>query len=122
MAEWRDVTDTFSEDERHYNGTYMEKCEVLGDDIEVSYFSPDTSDRQGELYVSFGIMYGISYVDDSDAESQREQMKKEIEKEHEKNNKPSGAFINSFCRKYDLTITNSLFDETALMERLMELF
>ena len=67
-------------------------------------------------------MYGISYVDDSDAESQREQMKKEIEKEHEKNNEPSGDFINSFCRKYDLTITNSLFNETDLMERLMELF
>lgn len=28
MAKWRDVTDYFSESQRHYNGKYLEQDEV----------------------------------------------------------------------------------------------
>ncbi len=28
MMEWRDVTDYFTEEERHYNGKYLEEDEV----------------------------------------------------------------------------------------------
>lgn len=35
MAEWKDVTDCFSERERHYNGTYLEQSQVYDDKVEL---------------------------------------------------------------------------------------
>lgn len=38
MYKWKDVTNTFSESQRFYKNLYLEKCEILNDIIEVSYF------------------------------------------------------------------------------------
>lgn len=116
MNKWMNVTDTFSEEQRHYRNTYLEICEVMDDNIEVSFFSCEN--EPCEIYVSFGIMYGISYVEKSEAEKIRRQMKEEIEAEYSKNGEPSRNFINEFAKKYSLTIQNSLFDESALLESL----
>ena len=34
MKEWKNVTDSFSEEQRHYKNTYMEICEVF-DEAEI---------------------------------------------------------------------------------------
>ena len=116
---WKDVTDTFSDERRHYHNTYMEICEVLGETIEISLFSSE--EDLWEIYVSFGPMYGISYADVENAWEIREQMKHEIAEEYEKNKeKPSDSFINPFAEKYKLTIENSIFDEGLLMDTLMK--
>lgn len=38
MKEWKNVTDSFSEEQRHYKNTYMEICEVFDEAVEVSLF------------------------------------------------------------------------------------
>lgn len=40
MNQWVDVTDTFSESRRHYRNTYLEICEVLNEEVEISLFLP----------------------------------------------------------------------------------
>lgn len=39
MGNWRNVTNTFSEERRHYSNTYLEICEVYDEAVEVSVFS-----------------------------------------------------------------------------------
>lgn len=91
------------EDERHWHGRYMEICEVALEKIECSLFS--CPDDDWEIYVSCGIMFGISFVSASEAVKQREQMKKEIEEEYEKSGlEPSEDFVNRFAKKYMLDI------------------
>ena len=34
MKEWKNVTDSFSEEQRHYKNTYMEICEVYDEVVE----------------------------------------------------------------------------------------
>ena len=115
---WQNVTSNFTEDERHYRDTYLEISEIYGDTIECSLFSRE--DGPYEIYVSFGIMYGISYVDADKAEQTREEMKKEIAEEYEKNTEPSDDFINSFAKRYKLQIENSLFNEDEVMQALFK--
>ena len=69
MIEWKDVTDTFSEERRHYNGKYLEQDEVYGDELEVSIFS--ALEEEWEIYFSFGIFYGIVYAKGHRSGSQR---------------------------------------------------
>lgn len=99
---WINVTKHFSESQRHYKNTYLEICEVLGEDLEISLFSSQSDPY--EIYFSFGIMYGIVYADQEDAYEKREQMKRELEQEYQVNKEPSDAFINVFCQKYDVQI------------------
>ena len=54
MGIWRNMTDTFSEERRHYSNTYLEICEVYDEAVEVSIFSADNN--QYEIYVSYGII------------------------------------------------------------------
>ena len=113
--QWTNVTDHFSESQRHYKNTYLEICEVIGENLEISLFSSQVGPYQ--IYFSFGSMYGIVYADQADACEKREQMKRELEKEYQANQKPSGEFINAFCQKYDVRMPSDiLFDEDALME------
>ena len=56
---WEDKTDTF--DNRQWKDRYLEICEVLDDQIEVNLYSTEDIDNY-EIYVSYGIMYGIVYV------------------------------------------------------------
>ena len=73
MKEWKNVTDSFSEEQRHYKNTYMEICEVYDEVVEVSLFSSKTDPY--EIYFSYGIMYGIIYVEKEDADAKREEIK-----------------------------------------------
>nr|WP_300836768.1 hypothetical protein [uncultured Acetatifactor sp.] len=60
MNQWVNVTDTFSESQRHYKNTYLEICEVFDEVVELRLFSSEEDPY--EIYFSFGIMYGIVYV------------------------------------------------------------
>ncbi len=83
--------------------------------MEVSLFS--SVDKPYEIYFSFGIMYGIVYVNKENAYEKREQMKSDLEKEYCKNKEPSNEFINSFVKKYDVCLPSDvLFDEDAFLE------
>ena len=60
MVEWKNVTDTFSEEQRHYNGKYLEIDEVYNDEVEVSVFSAD--DEPYEIYLMMNRMKFISVM------------------------------------------------------------
>ncbi len=116
MNRWTDVTNTFSEAQRHYKNTYLEICEVMDEIVEISLFS--SPDDPFEIYFSFGIMYGIVYASKDEAVEIREQMKADLEQEYLKNKEPSREFINRFAKKYDVQLPNDiLFDSDALMEK-----
>lgn len=120
MNKWEDVTDTFSEESRHYKNTYLEICEVIDELLEVSLFS--SKDDPYEIYFSFGKMYGIVYASKEEAYIIREQMKRDLEQEYQKNKEPSSEFINYFVEQYNVCIPNDVFfDEEALMKALMGL-
>ena len=80
MGIWRNVTDTFSEERRHYSNTYLEICEVYDEAVEVSIFSADNN--QYEIYVSYGIMYGIIYCSQEEAYEKFEEIKRVLEKDY----------------------------------------
>ncbi|MDO4306773.1 MAG: hypothetical protein Q4C77_08050 [Eubacteriales bacterium] len=113
MMEWRNVTHTFTEEQRHYKETYLEICEVYNEEVEVSLFS--ASDAPYEIYVSYGSMYGIVYADKEEAYTKREEIKKELEREYQKYKEPTDEFINAFAEKYGLNLPNDvLFDADTL--------
>jgi len=63
-----------------------------------------------EVYVNYGKMYGVSYVDADNAVAHRNAMKSEIEAEYERNGlDPSGTFIDAFAKRYQLDILGALF-------------
>ena len=103
---WENVTDAFSEEERHYNGKYLEICEVY-DKIEVSLFS--SQEDLYEIYLSFGRFYGIVYVEKEKAYALQNEIKKVIIEEYIINKEPSGEFINSFANKYEICLPDDLF-------------
>lgn len=74
MMEWINVTDSFTEKQRHYSNTYLEIDEVYDNVVEVSLFSS----QQGpyEIFISYGILYGIVYVEEDKAYAKREEIKK----------------------------------------------
>ena len=76
MMEWINVTDSFTEKQRHYSNTYLEIDEVFDNVVEVSLFSS----QQGpyEIFISYGILYGIVYVEEDKAYAKREEIKKEL--------------------------------------------
>jgi len=103
---WEDVTDTFSERARHYNGKYLEICEVYDDKVEVSLFS--SPDDLYEIYLSIGIFYGIVYVDKEEATTLRQAMKKELVEEYKVDKGPSDNFINTFGEKYKVCLPDDI--------------
>ncbi len=119
MSEWVDVTSSFSDKRRRYRDTWLEICEVLDDTIECSLFS--RPDGPYEIYVNFGLMYGVSCASPDKAAAQRERMKADIEAEHRKHGDPTPEFVNAFVPKYDLRIENALFDSDDL-DRLLGMF
>lgn len=121
MNQWEDVTSTFSEQQRHYKNTYLEICEVLDEELEISLFS--SADAPYEIYFSFGVMYGIVYVEKENAWERKEQMKTELEQEYYKNKEPSDEFISGFAKKYDVCLPKDvIFDEDNLMEAFMNIW
>ena len=109
MKKWVDVTNSFSERERHYKNLYMEVNEVYDDVIEVSLFS--CAEGSFEIYFSYGYFYGIIYVEAERAHEMRSVLKKELEAEYRKNKQPSREFVNSFAAKHNVQLPHDiLFD------------
>lgn len=100
MTDWVDVTQSFSETQRHYRDSYLESDEVLDDTIELSLFSKSMG--LYEIYVGFEIMTGIIYVSKEQAYILRDEIKATLEKEYEKERKLTNAFMEEFCKKYDM--------------------
>lgn len=111
MHTWRDVTEEFSEDMRHYKDMYLEIDEVYDEEIEVSLFRSQAGPY--EIYCSFGKLYGIIYVEADEADAKREEVKKELAEEYEKHKEPTGEFINSFGEKHKISLPNDIFFDTS---------
>lgn len=121
MKEWKNVTDSFSEEQRHYKNTYMEICEVYDEVVEVSLFSSRTDPY--EIYFSYGYMYGIIYVEKEDADAKREEIKKELQAEYRKSREPSDEFVNSFTKKHHVCFPNDIvFDTDAFFDAFFDAF
>ena len=121
MKQWVNVTNTFSEEQRHYKDTYLEICEVFDEVVEISLFS-STMGKPCEIYFSFGIMYGIVYAEKENAYKKREQMKSDLEEEYRNNKEPSDKFMDEFAQKYDVCLPSDVvFDEDVLMDAFMHI-
>lgn len=115
LYKWKNVTEFFSEDERHYKDTYLEIDEVYDGTIEVSLFS--SQEGLYEIYISYGIMYGIIYVEEERADTKREEVKNELAQEYQKHKEPTDEFINEFCEKHKVCMPNDiLFDASKLFD------
>ena len=102
MAEWKNVTDTFSEEQRYYNGKYLEI-----DEVEVSVFSAD--DEPYEIYFNYDIFYGIVYAEKEKVYEIRDEMKRELQSEYDRNKKVTDEFIRKFTEKYDVCMPNDIY-------------
>lgn len=108
MLEWVDVTNHFSEENRHWKGRYLEVDEVANDEIECSLFSCENDDW--EIYFDYGIMYGVCYASADKAREKRSQMMRDIEEEYDRHKMdPSDEFMQSFDEKYHVDVMNALF-------------
>lgn len=121
---WIDKTNTF--ENREWKGKYLEICEVLDDKIEVNLYSCEDINKY-EIYVNYGIMYGIVYVHRDKAIDLREEIKKVIYEDYAKNgysdDMPTDDFIKSFHEKYDIDVPSDMFfDEDELMNKMMNMF
>lgn len=105
--EWRNVTDTFTEDQRYFRDTYLEIDEVLDEKIEVSLFSSMSGPY--EIYVSYGWMYGIIYSDKEHAYEKREEVKRVIAEDYLVHGNPSDEFCDMFQKKYGLELPLDIF-------------
>ena len=109
MSKWVDVTNSFSEKDRHFKNLYMEFNEVYDDVIELSLFS--STDGPFEIYFSYDFFYGIIYTEATFAYEKRNEIKEVLETEYRKNKKPTSDFINNFAKKYDVQLPNDIFFE-----------
>lgn len=121
---WIDKTNTF--EKREWRDKYLEICEVLDDKIEVNLYSCEDINNY-EIYVSYGVMYGIVYAHKDKAIELREEIKKVIYDDYIKNgyskDMPTDEFINEFHKKYNIQIPYDMFfDEREFMNKMMELF
>lgn len=119
---WKDVTKTFDEERRYYRNTYLQKCEILPDGIEVSKFIALSENDKDEIYVNFGILNGVTYVPKIETDARYRQIKREIKAEYIKNKKPSKDFINTFGEKYELDIFNSVFNCDDMFKAMLNCF
>ena len=97
MKIWNNVTETFTDEQRQYKNMYLETCEVYDEILEVSLFS--SIDESYEIYFSYGIFYGIIYVDKENAVEKYETVKNELELEYRQHKDPTETFINEFAEK-----------------------
>lgn len=112
MKEWIDVTESFSERQRHYKNMYLEICEVCDEKIEVSLFLSE--EDPCEIYFSYGRMYGIIYVERENAYLKKEAVKSEILAEYQKNEQPSSKFVNDFCEKHKVCLPSDIFFDATI--------
>ena len=121
---WIDKTNTF--EERKWKDKYLEICEVLDDKIEVNLYSCEDINNY-EIYVNYGIMYGIVYVHKNNAIKLREEIKNFIYDDYITNgyneNIPTDEFIDKFHKKYNIRIPSDIFfEESEIMYNIINLF
>ena len=121
---WIDKTDYF--EEKDFKNKHLLICEILDDKIEVNLYSTDDINNY-EIYVSYGVMYGIVYVHKDKAYELREEIKKLIYDDYMVNgyskDMPTDEFIRNFGDKYHICIPSDIFfDEEEFMNRMLELF
>ena len=115
MSIWKNVTGCFSEEERHYKNTYLEIDEVIDEKIEVSLFS--SNEGLYEIYLSYGILYGIIYVEAEKADSKHEEIKNELVQEYQNHMEPTSEFINEFCKKHNVCMpADILFNASGVFD------
>lgn len=115
MKKWEDVTESFSEEQRHYKNTYLEICEVYDENVEVSLFSSEYEPY--EIYISYGIMSGIIYAEKEKADLIREEVKRELQLEYQNYKEPTGIFINEFSKKHKVCYPEDIFfDSSAIFD------
>ena len=107
MEIWRNVTETFSDEQRSYKDMYLEVCEVYDEVLEVSLFSSAVDSY--EIYFSYGIFYGIIYVEKENAAEKYEAVKGELELEYRQHKEPTSTFINEFAEKNKVSLPNDIF-------------
>ena len=109
MKSWKNVTETFSDEQRHYKNMYLETCEVYDEILEVSLFSSIVDPY--EIYFSYGIFYGIIYVEQENAVEKYETVRKELEQEYNTHKEPTATFINEFAEANKVELPSDiLFD------------
>jgi hypothetical protein len=107
MKSWNSVTGTFSDNQRRYKNMYLETCEVYDEILEVSLFSSIVDSY--EIYFSYGIFYGIIYVEKENAVEKYETVKNELELEYRQHKNPTAIFINEFAEKNKVNLPNDIF-------------
>ena len=107
MKSWNNVTETFSDRQRHYKNMYLETCEVFDEILEVSLFSSIVDSY--EIYFSYGIFHGIIYVEKENAIEKYETIKNELELEYSQHKDPTTTFINEFAEKYRVGLPGDIF-------------
>jgi len=107
MKSWENVTETFSDKQRHYKDVYLESCEVYDEILEVSLFSSIVDSY--EIYFSYGKFYGIIYVEKENAVEKFETVKNELELAYRKHKEPTSTFINEFAEKHKVSMPNDIF-------------
>jgi len=109
MYKWKNVTNSFSNEERYYKDMYLEINEVYDEVVEVSLFSSEKG--LYEIYFSYGYMYGIIYVEAENADLKREEVKDELAQEYQRHKKPTSEFVDAFAKKHKVCFPNDiLFD------------
>ena len=107
METWRNVTGVFSDKQRSYKNMYLETCEVYDGILEVSLFSSAVDSY--EIYFSYGIFYGIIYVERENAVEKYETVKNELELEYQQHKEPTATFINEFAKKNRVCMPSDVF-------------
>ena len=121
---WVDKTDTF--ENRDWKDKRLVICEILDGKIEVNLYSCDDINNY-EIYVSYGVMYGIVYVHKDKAVELREEIKEFIYNDYIKNgyseDMPTDEFMNEFIERYNIQIPSDIFfDEEAFMQKMIDFF
>lgn len=107
LTEWKNVTNYFTEEQRHYKNTYLEIDYVGNDKIKLGLYS--SKNDLYEIYISFWLICGIVYVKEENANKIYYEIKDKIEEEYIKNKEPSDKFIREFDEKYGICLSNDLF-------------
>ena len=85
----------------------MEINEVYDDAVELSLFS--CKEGLFEIYSTYGIFYGIIYVEAATAYEKRDEIKNELEMEYLKNKRPTSDFISDFVARYNVQLPDDIF-------------
>ena len=107
--EWKEVTNYFSEEARHYNGKYLLKSIVLEDVIELQLYEVLEGDFEAdyEIFIAAGKYYGSIYT--NEPYEIYDEIKQAIYKESFNKNKYQKRFFKKLREKYGLGLYSDAF-------------